>query len=368
MSLEQSFSNTFEDDTDSLAGGLSSIAAPTPVPAPVPASVASLPSYENAYSAFGGKEGTDSLLAQLRGMGLSEDTIASSLSPYYTTAPTNTVAAPVTPVVNNYADTQSVVEQPQVLGGLDQGFAQNLDTQAVAEQPQVLSGLAQTTPPNTTQMGDLSGSAFPNWQQEQDVRQQEVNKRILANDKTLSGNIMAGASWHSLNPTLADQLTQATGQQTFNTAVGGATTADTLQQLNDFTGAGGSFAPGSNLVLQQGGLDFVYGVDKEQTLNNLDQIISYMNQQGVNVVLAGSPYASSFADVESNNFNPELDQIYNTLANKYSNVTLVDSMGRILQDKSLLADPIHPNAKGWEMYNQSILDALNNRNRTTEQG
>jgi len=385
MAYEQTY-DTASEDTSAL-GGLSSIAAPAAVPAPV----ASLPSYERAYAAFGGKEGTDSLLAQLRGMGLSEDIIESSLSPYYATTPTNTVAAPVTPVVNNYTDTQAVAEQPQVLsgldqgfaqnldtqtvaeqpqmlGGLDQGFAQNLDTQAVAEQPQVLSGVAQTTPPNTTQMGDLSGSAFPNWQQEQDVRQQEVNKRILANDKTLSGNIMAGASWHSLNPTLADQLTQATGQQTFNTAVGGATTADTLQQLNDFTGAGGSFAPGSNLVLQQGGLDFVYGVDKEQTLNNLDQIISYMNQQGVNVVLAGSPYASSFADVEANNFNPELDQIYNILANKYSNVTLVDSMGRILQDKSLLADPIHPNARGWEMYNRSILDALNNRNRTTEQG
>jgi lysophospholipase L1-like esterase len=326
MAYEQTY-DTASEDTSAL-GGLSSIAAP----AAAPAAVASLPSYENAYSAFGGKEGTDSLLAQLRGMGLSEDNIDSSLSPYYTTDPTNTVAAPVTPVVNNYAGTQTVAEPAQMIGGL----AQELDTQSVAGQPQVLSGLAQATPSNTNNI--------------------------------LSGNIMAGASWHSLNPTLADQLTQATGQQTLNTAVGGSTTSDTLQQLNDFTSSGGSFAPGSNLILQQGGLDFINGVDKEQTLNNLDQIISYMNQQGVNVVLAGSPYASSFADVESNNFNPELDQIYNILANKYSNVTLVDSMGRILQDKSLLADPIHPNARGWEMYNQSILDALNNRNRITEQG
>jgi lysophospholipase L1-like esterase len=224
------------------------------------------------------------------------------------------------------------VKPNQIIGGLDQGLAQELDTQSVAGQPQVLSGLAQATPSNTNNI--------------------------------LSGNIMAGASWHSLNPTLANELTQATGQQTLNTAIGGATTSDTLQQLNDFTSSGGSFAPGSNLILQQGGLDFIYGVDKEQTLSNLDQIISYMNQQGVNVILAGSPYASSFADVEANNFNPELDEIYNTLANKYSNVTLVDSMGGILQDKSLLADPIHPNAKGWEVYNRSIIEALNRKNNS----
>jgi len=47
---------------------------------------AALPSYENAYDAFGGKEATDSLLAQLRSMGLSEDTINSALTPYFKTA------------------------------------------------------------------------------------------------------------------------------------------------------------------------------------------------------------------------------------------------------------------------------------------
>ena len=46
----------------------------------------SLPNYENAYDAFGGKEATDSLLAQLRALGLSEDTINSALTPYFKTA------------------------------------------------------------------------------------------------------------------------------------------------------------------------------------------------------------------------------------------------------------------------------------------
>ena len=327
------------------------------LPPPMPA-----PDYSRAYDALGGAESVNALRDQFLQMGMDENTIGSVFSSYY--APEKSASAPVTPTtITPEPAVSSTTSAPPT------GLASLIDTNQAANTLQVDNTAAdatqsianQTQAADTTQMGDLSGSAFPNWQQEQDVRQQEVNKRILANDKTLSGNIMAGASWHSLNPTLADELTQATGQQTFNTAVGGATTSDTLQQLNDFMDAGGNFAPGSNLILQQGGLDFVYGVDKNQTLSNLDQIISEMEKQGVNVVLAGSPYASSFEDVQSNNFDPALDEIYNILASRHSNVTLVDSMGKILQDKSLLADPIHPNKQGWEVYNQSILDAIKSK-------
>ena len=78
----------------------------------------------------------------------------------------------------------------------------------------------------------------------------------------LSGNILAGASWNSTNNTLADQLTAVTGQPTLNTAVGGATTADTLNQLNTFIGSGGSFTPGATVFLQTGGVDMLQGVDQ----------------------------------------------------------------------------------------------------------
>jgi hypothetical protein len=173
----------------------------------------------------------------------------------------------------------------------------------------------------------------------------------------LSGNILAGASWNSLNPTLAGQLTEATGQSTTDTSVGGATTGETLKQLKDFTEAGGSFAPGSTVFLQTGGLDLVYGENKNTIQDNLDQIITDLEKRGVKVVLTGSPFAASFDDVKTNNFNPELDSIYTNVANKHSNVALVDSMGTILKDKSLLSDFIHPNEKGWEVYNKSVLDA-----------
>jgi lysophospholipase L1-like esterase len=270
-----------------------------------------VPDYSRAYSALGGANTVNNLRNQFLESGLDEGTIGSIFSQYY---------APEQPV-------------------------QQMQTMQPAQQVQPMQ---QTVPtPIDTPINYGSDRVSNNIASSQPV-----------SNNVLSGNIMAGASWNSLNPTLADELTNYTGQSTLNTAVGGATTEDTLKQLNDFLGSGGSFAPGSNVFLQTGGIDLVNGVDRNQVENNIDQIISQLENQGANVVLTGSPYAASFNDVQSNNFNPELDSIYENIAGKHKNVALVDSMGRILQDKSLLSDPIHPNQKGWGVYNQSVLDAL----------
>lgn len=174
----------------------------------------------------------------------------------------------------------------------------------------------------------------------------------------LSGNIMAGASWNSTNTALQDSLTQATGQQTSNYAVGGSTTTDTLNQLNIFLAGGGQFDPNATVYLQAGGVDFIQGVDKGVVKDNLNQIVKTLGDQGVNVVLTGSPYATSVQDVIDNKFNPEVDQIYKDVAKANSNVALVGTQGEILQNKNLLVDALHTNAEGTAIYNQSVIDAL----------
>ena len=174
----------------------------------------------------------------------------------------------------------------------------------------------------------------------------------------LSGNIMAGASWNSTNTALQDSLTQATGQQTSNYAVGGSTTTDTLNQLNTFLAGGGQFDPNATVYLQAGGVDFIQGVDKGVVKDNLNQIVKTLGDQGVNVVLTGSPYATSVQDVIDNKFNPEVDQIYKDVAKANSNVALVNTQGEILQNKNLLVDALHTNAEGTAIYNQSVIDAL----------
>ena len=89
----------------------------------------------------------------------------------------------------------------------------------------------------------------------------------------LSGNILSGASWNSLNPTLAAELTETTGQATSNYAVGGATTSDTLTQLNTYLAGGGQFDPNATVFLQTGGVDFLQGVDKGTIKDNINQIV-----------------------------------------------------------------------------------------------
>ena len=178
----------------------------------------------------------------------------------------------------------------------------------------------------------------------------------------LSGNILAGASWNSTNNTLADQLTASTGLQTINTAVGGATTADTLNQLNTFIDTGGSFAPGSTVFLQTGGVDMLYGVDDATITNNINQIVSTLGAQGVNVVLTTSPRAGSLNDVVNNNFETGPASFYSDIAANNSNVVTVDTMGQILQDKSLLRDALHTNAAGEQIYNASVMAAYERLN------
>lgn len=174
----------------------------------------------------------------------------------------------------------------------------------------------------------------------------------------LGGNILAGASWNSLNTALPEQLTQATGQATTNVAVGGATTADTLKQLNTFLAGGGAFDPNATVFLQTGGVDFLQGVDKGTIKDNINQIVKTLGDQGVNVVLTGSPYAASIQDVQNNNFNPDVDPLFKQIANENKNVALVNTQGEILKNKSLLVDALHTNAEGTAIYNQSVIDAL----------
>jgi hypothetical protein len=178
----------------------------------------------------------------------------------------------------------------------------------------------------------------------------------------LSGNIMAGASWNSTNTALQQALTEATGKETQNFAIPGSTTSDTLKQLNDFIGSGGSFAPDATVFLQAGGVDFLNGVDKNTIKDNLNNIVSTLGNQGVKVVLTGSPYASSIQDVVNNNFNPEVDPLYKEVAAANKNVALVDTMGNILQNKSLLKDALHTNEQGTAQYNADVLAALASMN------
>ena len=300
--------------------------------------------YEDIYDVFGGQNAVNDLITQFKSYGLDDDTIASVFAPYRPTKAATDGA--LTQVANNTATDTA---------------ATNNTANTVADTTVAYN----TAVNNTANTGALDQAATGSTTGTTAVDNTAVTGGLPATNNTgnvLSGNILAGASWNSTNNSLVNDLTALTGLQTINTAVGGATSADTLNQLNTFIDAGGSFAPGSTVFLQTGGVDMLQGVDDATITNNINQIVSTLGSQGVNVVLTSSPRAGSLTDVVNNNFETGPASFYSDIAANNSNVVTVDTMGQILQDKSLLRDALHTNAAGEEIYNKSVMAAYERLN------
>jgi hypothetical protein len=150
----------------------------------------------------------------------------------------------------------------------------------------------------------------------------------------LGGVILAGASWMAGDEKtkLAKQLF---GEDVTNTAIGGQKTSDVLNQLNIFERDGGTFAPGATVVLDIGANDIAQGVDEDTIRNNLNEIVSRLDDYGVNVILSGQPEAHSYEEA-INRTDLQMDDLYSEIAASHPNVTLVDAMSGMLNQKDLM--------------------------------
>jgi hypothetical protein len=172
----------------------------------------------------------------------------------------------------------------------------------------------------------------------------------------LGGIILAGDSFLSGDKAINDIANQ-TGQVVTNTAIGGQTSSDVLNQLTAFNSNGGTFAPGATVVLNVGGNDLLGGIDAATVQNNINDIVSRLDAQGVNVVLSAAPNVGSVADLTGST-NLAMSDIYNNIANSNSNVTLVDSMSGLLNQKNLVDETgFHLTAPGQAGFNTSLSNA-----------
>lgn len=234
--------------------------------------------------------------------------------------------------------------------------------QYLTQSGQTLGSAADTTGglPTTTATTQTTGGLPTTTDTTQTTGALPTTTTTTSPQNTLSGVILAGDSWISNNDALTNAFQNVTTQPITNTAVGGSTSEDTLTQLNNFISGGGSFAPGSTVVLNVGGNDFLSGIDRDVTRNNIDQILSYLDDAGVNVVLSGAPNVSTLSDITSNQ-QLTIDPIYQDLANKYSNVSLVDSMAGILSQPGLRTeDLIHTTAEGQGQFADQLAAAYRN--------
>lgn len=167
---------------------------------------------------------------------------------------------------------------------------------------------------------------------------------------------LAGDSWLS-NKSNTARIAEQTGKQVTNFAVGGSTTSDTLNQLNSFIASGGTFAPGTTVMLDIGGNDLLQGASPESVKSNLEKIVSTLGKSGVDVVLSGAPAVGSVSDVTSST-NLAMNNIFNDVASKNSNVTLVDAMSGLLNQKNLVDETgFHLNDAGQAAFNASLSNA-----------
>jgi acyl-CoA thioesterase-1 len=180
---------------------------------------------------------------------------------------------------------------------------------------------------------------------------QDVIKKPDAS-KQLKGVVLSGASWLAgdQNTKLANQ---AFGEDVTNTAVGGYKTADVLNQLNVFERDGGTFAPGTTVVLDIGANDIATGVDPSITRANLDEIVSRLGESGVNIIMSAQPFANSFQEAIDNP-NLVMNEMYSDIAANNPNVTVVDAMSGFLNQKNLMDE------SGFHLNNdQSKADYIN---------
>lgn len=174
----------------------------------------------------------------------------------------------------------------------------------------------------------------------------------------LGGTILAGDSWLAGADKTALANT-AFGQNVSNVAVGGSTTKDALNQLDSFINNGGNFQTGSTIVLDIGGNDLLQGVDKNTIKSNLNELVSKLGNEGVKVILSGAPSVGSVSDVTSSN-KLAMDSLYSDVAKTNKNVTLVDAMSGLLNDKTLVdTTGFHLNTAGQTSFINQLANAAN---------
>lgn len=132
------------------------------------------------------------------------------------------------------------------------------------------------------------------------------------------------------------------GTPIVNAGVSGDTTAMALARLPDILE---KYPRPKLVIVMLGGNDFLQRLSKEETYANLSKIIAAIQARGAVVLLVGvrgGIFTDAFADE------------YNKLAKEYKTAYVPNILKGILGKPELLADTIHPNAKGHEKMAEKL--------------
>ncbi len=135
------------------------------------------------------------------------------------------------------------------------------------------------------------------------------------------------------------------GRTVINAGVPGEITAESLARLPDVLDEQNP----KLLILCIGGNDFLRGMDERQAADNIRAMIRLAREKGAEVVLVGVP---KFGIMLS---PPEF---YRKIAEEFRIPYEGDIMRRILVNRDLKSDEVHPNAKGYRLFAEAVAELL----------
>jgi lysophospholipase L1-like esterase len=141
------------------------------------------------------------------------------------------------------------------------------------------------------------------------------------------------------------QLERLIGRRVVRAGVPGEVSAQALARL---PAALDEHAP-RLLLLCIGGNDFLRRLGNQQAERNVREMVKLAQSRGVAVLLIGTPEPG---------FTVSPPAFYAGIAKEYRLPYEEGIIGQVLKDKSLKADPIHPNARGYRMIAERLAEAL----------
>jgi len=173
-----------------------------------------------------------------------------------------------------------------------------------------------------------------------------TGSRVLALGDSLTAG--AGVAAEEAWPVL---LASRTGWVVTNGGVSGDTSSAGLQRLPALLE---QHNPALVLVTL-GGNDMLRRIPQQETIANLEQILSLIKAHGAKPVLLATPRPSIAAAVFQ---QLSAADFYSIVAEKQQVSLIEDAIADVLSDPKLKIDQLHPNAKGHERLAESIFEEL----------
>lgn len=175
------------------------------------------------------------------------------------------------------------------------------------------------------------------------------NVVILGDSLTFGTGAAEGEDYATL-------LANKTGWNIINAGVPGDTSLDGLERLPEFLEAHASGEQKIDLlIVELGGNDFLKRAPQAEVVENLKSILAQAKASGIQTALIAvpefSPVGAAFGALSDH-------PLYEKLAEDTNTPLLENVFTDVLSQNSLKADPIHPNAAGYQAVAEALQQAL----------